>query len=329
MVNPLEEDPYVYIEKSEIKESYLFDCGIRVRGNYRKIKRLWGICISHAHIDHFVGFDHMIRSLLSDDKEIHIFGPRGIIDKIQGKLTAYDWDRAYDQNLILYVTELRESVSFRQTFVCKNQFKSAQLESFPTPQYIRKTDADEVRFAFADHGGSPCLAFALRINDRWKVNKDKLQALHLDDGPWVGKLLASKKNNTALESSIIINDVTYSSEFLTHELLYSSPGSKIAYVTDTRVDSSVRSGILQLVERADILVCEGTFLTQDIDCARQFHHLTAIEAAEFALEAQVQRLILNHPSRRYHGMYRQLLKEARSVFPNTELVPYKGGLFTL
>ncbi|MBN2055487.1 ribonuclease Z, partial [bacterium] len=67
----------------------------------------------------------------------------------------------------------------------------------------------------------------------------------------------------------------------------------------------------------------------DRELALQFNHLTAAEAGAFAAEAGVKRLVLNHPSRRYHGNYRQLLNEARRCFTATDIVPYKGGLYQL
>jgi ribonuclease Z len=48
--------------------------------------------------------------------------------------------------------------------------------------------------------------------------------------------------------------------------------------------------------------------------ARDFAHLTARQAAELALEANVKHLILTHISRRYRE--RDVAAEARAVFPN-------------
>ena len=49
--------------------------------------------------------------------------------------------------------------------------------------------------------------------------------------------------------------------------------------------------------------------------AGQFGHLTAAGAARFAVQANVKSLILTHLSRRYFE--REILDEARSIFPNT------------
>jgi len=51
--------------------------------------------------------------------------------------------------------------------------------------------------------------------------------------------------------------------------------------------------------------------------ARKFSHLTAHEAAMLAKTAGVEQLILTHISRRYRD--KDILKEARAVFPNTKI----------
>jgi ribonuclease Z len=49
--------------------------------------------------------------------------------------------------------------------------------------------------------------------------------------------------------------------------------------------------------------------------ARDFAHLTALDAARLAVEAEVSHLVLTHLSRRYRE--RDVYTEAQSVFPNT------------
>ena len=51
--------------------------------------------------------------------------------------------------------------------------------------------------------------------------------------------------------------------------------------------------------------------------ALQFAHLTVSEAARLAVQANVQKLILTHVSRRYRD--KDIEKEACSIFANTEL----------
>lgn len=96
-------------------------------------------------------------------------------------------------------------------------------------------------------------------------------------------------------------------------------GRKFVYCTDTIFcDSAV-----ELAQGADVLVHEATFAHQDAELAYQRLHSTSTMAAQVALAAQVQQLIMTHFSPRYAPgnqlEIKDLLLEARAIFPNTEL----------
>jgi ribonuclease Z len=88
-------------------------------------------------------------------------------------------------------------------------------------------------------------------------------------------------------------------------------GAKLAIVGDTgRTDN-----LIETVWDADALVIESTYTDEEVDMARRFSHLTARDAAEFAVRAGIKQLILTHISRRYRT--KDMQEQARSVFPNT------------
>jgi ribonuclease Z len=68
--------------------------------------------------------------------------------------------------------------------------------------------------------------------------------------------------------------------------------------------------------RADVLVHEATFVTDDAARAAETGHSTARQAAELARGAEVRMLALTHLSARYAA--RQVRDEARAVFEATE-----------
>lgn len=96
-------------------------------------------------------------------------------------------------------------------------------------------------------------------------------------------------------------------------------GRKFVYSSDTTYcDAAV-----ELARDADVLVHEATFAGQDEELARRSKHSTAPMAAQVALEAGAQSLILTHISPRYVPGNQiepdDLLQEARAIFPRTEL----------
>ncbi|AOZ98051.1 MULTISPECIES: ribonuclease Z [Flavobacterium] len=79
-------------------------------------------------------------------------------------------------------------------------------------------------------------------------------------------------------------------------------------------DTAYNEAILLIIEKADVLYHEATFLQSEENLAAKTMHSTAIEAATIAKKAQVKQLILGHYSTRYDNI--NLFKEeAETVFP--------------
>ena len=84
--------------------------------------------------------------------------------------------------------------------------------------------------------------------------------------------------------------------------------------------------IVPLIENADCLYHEATFLEKDLLRAKETFHSTALQAAKIARDAHVGKLILGHFSSRYKTT-KDLLAEAQSVFKES-YVAADGATFT-
>jgi ribonuclease Z len=73
LVNRRYGDPTVYVETLFEKRSLLFDVGEIASLAPRRIRRIDQIFVSHAHIDHFIGFDRLLRLLVGHEKSVHLF----------------------------------------------------------------------------------------------------------------------------------------------------------------------------------------------------------------------------------------------------------------
>ena len=142
----------------------------------------------------------------------------------------------------------------------------------------------------------PCLGYSFIEKERLKINVAKVKKLGLE-GPILGKI-QSRKNVVFNGKKINFKDVT---------LVVKS--KKLSYVADTRPCT----GAKKLAKNADLLICESTYHSKDLDIAKDHDHMTSKEAAELAKEENVKKLILTHPSLRYKKTD-LLVKDAKKVF---------------
>ncbi len=93
------------------------------------------------------------------------------------------------------------------------------------------------------------------------------------------------------------------------------PGRKLVYSGDTRPTEIVT----EMAKGASLLIHESTFAEDERIRAEETYHSTAREAASIARDAGVRQLLLTHISARYSDNPYGLLKEAQSVYPDTDV----------
>jgi ribonuclease Z len=153
------------------------------------------------------------------------------------------------------------------------------------------------------HRGPDCYGFIFEEKSRRPFLPEKAETLAIPPGPWRRDMVAGK-TVTLPDGRQITPDQVLGPE---------RPGTKFVQVGDTgRTDN-----LVEHVKGADTLVIESTYLVQESEMANRFGHLTAAQAAQLAIEADVQHLILTHLSRRYRE--RDILAEARAIFPNSHV----------
>jgi ribonuclease Z len=98
LVNGRYGDPTVYVETLFEKRGLLFDLGEIAALPPRKLQRIDQIFVSHAHIDHFIGFDHLLRLLVGRETSVHLYGPLGLAEHVYHKLQGFRWDLVESYN---------------------------------------------------------------------------------------------------------------------------------------------------------------------------------------------------------------------------------------
>ncbi len=326
LVNGPFDDPGVYLEMKYRRRALLFDLGELHALPPRNILKISHVCVSHTHVDHFIGFDHLVRICLGRDRTIKLFGPPGFINQIQGRLNAYTWNLIadYTNDFTLVVTEIHpEGWMKKVNFSCKNSFQAegeADRETFP--EMLIDERLFSVKGVFLDHK-IPCLAFCAEEKQRINIRKDALQAMGLPVGPWLNDFKDRLAGNYPSDYPIRIrgkNEGGSGDEkqiplgVLTERLVKITPGQKIAYVTDVLYSEANIAAIVALARNADILFIEAAFSHDDSDQALKKYHLTARQAGTIARQAGVKRMIPSHFSPKYTGFENILRSEAERAF---------------
>jgi ribonuclease Z len=322
LVNGRYGDPTVYVETLFERRSLLFDIGEIASLAPRKIRRVDQVFVSHAHLDHFIGFDHLLRLLIGHEKSVQLFGPSGLAERVFHKLQAYVWNlvESYPTDLVFLVSELEASNSISTT-----QFRLRKAFT-AEPSVSRKTFAgvlcDEpthrVSAAILEHG-TPCLAFALQEAAHVNVWKNRLLERGLPVGPWLRALKKAVVEHRADDHLIHIDGIATADRGFERlgslrDVLTVTAGQKIGYVTDVADTPANRAAIVALVRNADILFIEAAFAHADDALARERAHLTTTAAGEIAREANVRRVEPFHFSPRYAGEQQRMLAEVTAAF---------------
>ena len=150
----------------------------------------------------------------------------------------------------------------------------------------------------------PCWGFIIREKKKpRKINKEKVLKYAIP-AAYYDKL----KEGYAYENKqgeIIENDmVTFAN----------TPAKSYAFCADTCYDESIS----KKVKNVTVIYHEATYLKDLAERAAERFHSTTIQAADIALKAGVQRLLIGHFSSKYESLD-DFLTEALAVFPDTDL----------
>jgi len=317
LVNGPFQDPALHVALRWQGDGLLFDLGRIDRLSPGQCLRLSYVCVSHTHMDHFMGFDQLLRLALPRDRELVFCGPPGLISNISGKLAGYTWNLTASYTFRMIVIERHPDRLMRAGFRASTGFAREPLPDIVAPAgRLVEEQSFRIDTAVLDHR-VPCLAFCLSEPRHLNVRTDVLEARGLRPGPWLARLKAAVRTGKD-DEPITIPGAGGATQLpagvLKRDLILDQPGQRIAYVVDTRFDPENTARIVALTRSVDLLYAEARFLHTDREEADQRYHLTARQAGFLARAAGVRRLEVFHFSPRYQGMAQALRAEARAEF---------------
>jgi len=323
LVNGPFDDPGLYISFLFEKRAVLFDLGDIHSLPTRDILKISHVFITHTHMDHFVGFDRLLRLLLGREKNLYLYGPEGFLKNVEGKLDGYSWNLVghYSNRFALHVTEVHPEYLISKEYLCQNTFQPAKKVS---KQSFNGILLDEpalcVSAVILDHS-IPCLGFNLKERFHVNIMKDRVFDLGLEIGPWLREFKQALFNHTDPDSEFVVKhgrEKSRERQFvlkdLADQIALITPGQQVTYVADVVYSKSNVEKIVSFAQDSDQLFIEAAFLEQHRDIAEQKCHLTAWQAGSIAAKARVKQFTPFHFSPRYIGQAHLLQKEAMDAY---------------
>ena len=319
LVNGRFGDPGLFVEMLHRRGALLFDLGDLSPLSARDLLRVSHVFVTHTHMDHFIGFDALLRVSVGRDKTIHMVGPAGFTDRVQHKLLAYEWDLVgrYETDLVFDVVELHQGGRTRSArFRFKRAFaREEEREGQATDGIVAADEGFEVRAAVLEHHG-PSVAYAASEPIHVNVWRNRLEERGLAPGHWLQALKRAVLEGRPDSFEVELAGGVRAPLRGLRDLISLSEGQKIAYVTDVADTPANRLAIAELAHRADTLFIESCFAAADAGHARERAHLTTRAAGEIGRAAGARRLEAFHFSPRYDDEA-AMLAEVEAAFRGT------------
>ncbi len=314
LVNGSTGDPVLLIDYPDRDDAVLLDAGENGSLSLEQLADLSVVLITHHHIDHFVGLDRIIRANMDRDKTLRIYGPPKTIEKVADRIRSYEFQFFPFQKIVIDVYEIHEGGFRVGRLDCGRKFPPPEIrDEARTGCVIFENETIQVEAVFAEHT-VPCLSYAVIEKAGWFLNVDALRKSVLKPGSWIGDVLGLLREDAPNGTQVLIEGGSYPLATLRDKFFLKSLGARLAFVTDTLWNEASRARLLSIAQRASVLYCDSFYAQGQLSQALKYHHMTALQAGEFARLAKAEKLVLIHFAKRYAGKYDMLVDEAREHF---------------
>ncbi len=312
------DDPVLYLHVRPSGRALLLDCGQLHHLAKRVLRSVEALFVSHAHMDHFMGFDTFVRNNHVAPRTFDIYGPPGIAEKSARKLAGYDWNLTEPSWCTLRVHEVfpDRTTTFvmpgAEGFTCHPAGEEERQD-----RVIHRSQYVTVEAELCDHK-IPSLIFRVTEEPPFGVDGEKLERAGLVRGDWLRDLQKCfhggfsdpqplkvlRRREEAIEEEEV-PDVRGLYEEIRHE----TPPAALGYVTDIGFSDGNLARVLSLMEGVTLLVCECSFLAAERDKARLSHHLCTDDLNDLMERLRPALVLPMHLSKSYWGKSPHLYEE--------------------
>ena len=341
LVDPAGNEPGLVVDVRDERRALLFDLGEIDRLAPRVLLRVSHAFVTHTHMDHFAGFDHLLALGLGRVPRLVLWGGPGFVEQVEHKLSANTWNvvHRYEVPMTIEAHALAaDGARTRARFASIDRFARSDLPGTSNESADERGDVllDEplfrVRACIVDHE-MPVLAFAIEEKAQLRVAVDRIAAMGLATGAWLRTLkqavLAGVPDATPIELAWRDLDGEHaewrSVGALRPLVLDTVPGRRIGYVTDLRFTADNVEQLVRLLDGVDLLYIESVFLERDREQAARKNHLTARQAGEIARRLCARKVVPFHFSPRYRGDEAALREEVAAAWHTPAPAAGEGG----
>jgi len=315
LLNGYFEDPCLFVRIPHEKRAIQFDIGDISALSPSEMFKISDVFVTHTHIDHFIGFDSLLRMILRRETPLNVYGPPKITACIEGKLKGYTWNLIKDYPTVINAFAFDGRAVSHSSFRAKNRFKKEALSTSDSKGVLLRNPQFKVKAMKLDHG-TPCLAYAIEEEFHINIDKDLLDKKGLTVGPWLTHFKRLFRENPESGLIFIIEGKSYRIGDLS-DIALVTKGQKITYATDISMSTKNIAGLIELAKDSDVFYCEAYFLERDRERAIERFHLTAKTAGSIAKQAGVKKLVLTHFSPKY--------TECPDLVTNEAMEEFKGS----
>lgn len=319
------DDPVLLVRIRPTGRNLMFDCGQIHHLAKRAITRLDALFISHAHMDHWMGIDHVVRHLHASSRVVDLFGPPGLADKFEHKLAGYDWNLAEDYWGSFRVHEISRDQVARHLFFGPDGFRRQAPETGPhesqTPIY--QTQHCQVLAETCEHRVDS-LIYRVNESPGFQIEPERLAQLGLIAGPWLGELKQRflRGDPSAPLRHVLQRDAAgrprevevENAGQLLRQIARPLPQASIGYISDVGFSAANRARILSFMQDVTLLLCECTFLREAETRARASAHLCTDDVNQLLEALRPAWFSAMHLSKTYSErsseLYRELMPPA-------------------
>jgi ribonuclease Z len=309
---------FVRITTGQSIHRLLFDCGEDCLSQVplTEIQHIDLLLFSHLHMDHIAGFDAFFRANFNRlTKMNRIYGPPHTARIIQHRFQGFQWNLAEQLEANWEVYDIHPEHLAGWRYQANQAFAHGMPLSHQAYQHVAIQHNDyTISVLQLDHG-TPSLGYIVRERPRLNVDNQRLAERGLRPGAWLGDL---KYSPHAELPTIDIDGTLHDRAELRADLLHSTPGAALAYLTDFWLTDEQIARVADLIRGVDVLICESQYRHADEELARRNYHMTSVRTAQLAQAGHVGQLVLFHVSERYEAEDLQaMLHDAQVIFPQT------------